>query len=158
MTQIYKFYAAGRPITQGSKKGFAIRKGGRLTGAVSVVDVNKEKLKVWRPIVAYAFMEKYGRNVNLHTGPVRMEVVFHLRRPKAHYRTGKYSHLLKPNAPEHHIQAPDSLKMMRAVEDALKGVIYFDDSQANEHAVKKIWVGKDKSEGAWIKLTLGVIE
>lgn len=32
-------------------------------------------------------------------GPLQMELYFFFGRPKSHYRTGKFSHILKPDAP-----------------------------------------------------------
>lgn len=35
-------------------------------------------------------------------GPLDMKMIFHLKRPKTHYRSGKYSHILKEGAELYH--------------------------------------------------------
>lgn len=63
-------------------------------------------------------------------GPVRLELMFRLTRPKNHYRTGRNSHLLKDTAPVYPEGKPDADKLARAVLDGLKGGgAYWDDSQ-----------------------------
>lgn len=58
------------------------------------------------------------------TNPVRVEIDFFFPRPKGHYRTGKYSDLLKANAPIYafsHGQG-DLDKLLRSTIDALSFV------------------------------------
>lgn len=58
-----------------------------------------------------------------------MEIVFVKTRPKAHFGTGRNSHILKDDAPLYPTGAPDTLKLARGVEDALTDVVYKDDAQ-----------------------------
>ena len=53
------------------------------------------------PIIKEQFKSKPIEN------PVKIEVVFFCKRPKSHYRTGKYKNLLKSNSPEYNIKRPD---------------------------------------------------
>ena len=46
---------------------------------------------------------------------------------------------LKPSAPAHHIKTPDLIKLARAVEDAMKGIIYQDDSQVCREHLSKVY-------------------
>ncbi len=62
-------------------------------------------------------------------GPISMTLEFYVDRPKAHYRTGKYSHILKDTAPTWHISRADIDNYVKLVLDALNGVYYKDDSQ-----------------------------
>tara|TARA_R110002033_G_scaffold136457_2_gene175948 strand:- start:1107 stop:1514 length:408 start_codon:yes stop_codon:yes gene_type:complete len=62
-------------------------------------------------------------------GPISMLLEFYMDRPKAHYRTGKYSHILKDNAPTWHTSRGDIDNYVKLVLDALNGVFYNDDSQ-----------------------------
>ena len=62
-------------------------------------------------------------------GPISMTLEFYVARPKAHYRTGKYSHILKDNAPTWHTSRADIDNYVKLVLDALNGVFYKDDSQ-----------------------------
>jgi Holliday junction resolvase RusA-like endonuclease len=62
-------------------------------------------------------------------GPISMTLEFYVQRPKSHYRTGKYSHILKDNAPTWHTSRADIDNLVKLVLDALNGVFYKDDSQ-----------------------------
>lgn len=84
--------------------------------------------KPWMQRVAMEAMAKWGARPLLE-GPVWIEILSLEPRPKSHYRTGRYSHLLRPDAPAypHITKTGDSDKLRRAVQDALTGVVYRDD-------------------------------
>ena len=63
--------------------------------------------------------------------------VFIRTRPKSHYRTGKNSHLLRDAAPTHPTVKPDVLKLARAAEDALTGILWRDVAQIIEEMLVK---------------------
>lgn len=124
-----RFTVVGRPEPGGSKTAFVIN------GRAVVSDANK-KVKGWRSQVADAASGAYAGP--LLDGPLEAEFTFFTPRPKSHYRSGKNAALLKDSAPEHPTTRPDALKLARAVEDALTGVLYRDDSQiVNEHLHKR---------------------
>jgi len=121
------------PATQGSKRAFAIRKGGVPTGQVAVVDDNKASLRGWREAVrqetAKAIEEHQDASLFEVTyplqGPVVLGVTFTVRKPK--------------NAPKRKVtwpeRQPDLDKLLRAVCDALRaGGAYRDDAQVVEVA------------------------
>jgi Holliday junction resolvase RusA-like endonuclease len=62
-------------------------------------------------------------------GPVHIVAEFVFPRPKSHFRTGRNEHLLRERAPTHHSSKPDLDKLLRAIGDALTGVVIRDDSQ-----------------------------
>ena len=68
------------------------------------------------------------------SGPIKLFIIFQLRRPKAHYTT---KGAVKSSAPPHPTVKPDLTKLLRAVEDALTGVVWRDDSQIIHQAVSK---------------------
>lgn len=73
-------------------------------------------------------------------GPVSVELVFHMPRPKKHYRTGKHSGALRDDAPEQHTQTPDVDKLSRAVLDALtEAGVWLDDGQVVMLDARKVW-------------------
>jgi crossover junction endodeoxyribonuclease RusA len=63
-------------------------------------------------------------------------------RPRSHYRTGKLSHELRADAPVLHTGKPDAIKMARAVEDALTGILWNDDAQICAETIEKIYGSK----------------
>lgn len=72
------------------------------------------------------------------SGPLLLECVFVLPRPKTHYGTGRNSGLIKKSAPAHPTSAPDLDKLVRTHGDALTiaGVIEDDAQIAQIRAVK----------------------
>lgn len=84
--------------------------------------------KPWMNLVAQQAAYTWGSRPLLD-GPIWIEVVCWEPRPKAHYRSGQYAHLLNPKAPAypHHTQTGDSDKLRRAIQDALTGIVYVDD-------------------------------
>lgn len=121
------FEVRGKPVTQGSMRAY-LPKGSRFP----VVTHANPKTAEWRNLVA---ME--ARRVAPATpwlGPVKITLVFRLQRPKGHYhpKSGE----LRADAARHPSSPPDASKLLRAVEDALTGLIYRDDAQI-VHAV--VW-------------------
>ncbi len=129
------FTVCGKPATAGSKKAYAFkRKDGSLGANVTADD---PKALLWRNAVAVAAHEAYDGP--LLTGPIHLIVTFGFPRPKGHFGKGRNAARLKPSAPDEHIQKPDLVKLVRAVEDSLKGVVWRDDSQVCQHQTRKRW-------------------
>jgi crossover junction endodeoxyribonuclease RusA len=115
------FTVNGTPAAQGSKRAFVIG------GKAVMVDADK-KLKPWRQAVTDAAAAARGDDP-LFMGPVRVRVRFVFPRPKSHYGTGRNAEVLKNSAPAYVATRPDVDKLLRAVFDALTGVVFKDDSQ-----------------------------
>tara|TARA_Y100000592_G_scaffold98531_1_gene171892 strand:+ start:5287 stop:5592 length:306 start_codon:yes stop_codon:yes gene_type:complete len=81
-----------------------------------------------------------------------MDAIFVFNRPKAHYRTNGD---LKPSAPQHCTgRIGDLSKLIRAVEDALTGVVYDDDAQIVHLTSQRRYVsGNHESPCAIITIT-----
>lgn len=130
------FTIYGKPATQGSKRAFVIypKEGGRPR---AVVTENDKHCEPWRQEVASAAMKVYDGP--LITGPVRLTVKYTYPRGPTHFGTGRNAGKLKASAPKYKLTTPDLSKLTRAVEDALKGVIYQDDSRITERSDSKGW-------------------
>jgi Holliday junction resolvase RusA-like endonuclease len=63
------------------------------------------------------------------TEPVYIQFWFGVRRPKAHYGTGRNSGKLKESAPKYPGKKPDFDNFEKFVADCFSGVVYRDDSQ-----------------------------
>jgi Holliday junction resolvase RusA-like endonuclease len=67
------------------------------------------------------------------SGDVMLNVTFYMQRPKSHYRTGKYKHLLKDKYKdaEYHSFKPDLDNLVKMVADVIQGKdrMIIDDSQ-----------------------------
>ncbi len=121
MTKI-KFFVPGIPKPRGSKSAFTNKK----TGKTNIVDACKESGNWMTTVKVFALQAYRGP---LLTGPIRMSIAFYFLRPKSHYRTGNNAGTLKLSAPICHITRPDRTKILRGTEDAMKGIIFKDDSQ-----------------------------
>lgn len=135
------FVVRGTPATQGNKTAFATRRKDskgewEYTGGVSVVEgrrkTSRVKFQSWREAVKAAAVEamELSKLSFPLEGPLEVAMIFTLRRPKSHYRSGKFAHLLRDGAPDYpHVQ-PDAGKLARAVEDAMTDAgLYRDDAQ-----------------------------
>jgi Holliday junction resolvase RusA-like endonuclease len=73
-------------------------------------------------------------------GPMHVELVFRLPRPKAHYRTGKFSHLLKDSAPGDEGSRCDVDNLSKVVLDKItRSGYWIDDNQVVFMSVRKRW-------------------
>lgn len=143
-----KFRVFGLPKTAGSKKSFATKH-----GKVVTVDSSGKAGDNWRIQVQAAAQAVYDGP--LLDGPLAASMCFYFHRPKSHYRTGKNAHLLKDSAPVYHTQKPDVIKLARAVEDALAGIVILDDKLIVKYnrLVKRYVCRYKKREGVDVVIT-----
>ena len=85
------------------------------------------------------------------TGFISLKMTFYMPRPKSHYRTGKYSHILKANAPRSfHSVKPDIDNLVKFYSDvlAMNEGFYVDDSQICALAAIKVysWENNPRTE------------
>ena len=135
--QAIEFHVRGRPRPAGSKRVFPIRKDGVLTGKFVVTDMSGKEGKSWRSSIQDSAVQAKGFRVL--KGALELDVCFVLARPKAHFGTGKNSGSVKASAPYLPSIRPDITKLVRAVEDALNGLLWGDDAQITYAIVKKVY-------------------
>jgi Holliday junction resolvase RusA-like endonuclease len=82
----------------------------------------------------------------LMTAAVFLTITIYLQRPKMHYGAKG----LKKSAARFPTMRPDSLKIARAIEDALTGVVWRDDSQVVWHRIEKCWADGEDRPGVMI--------
>jgi len=113
-TTAVAFTVLGIAAPKGSAKGFPIR---RKDGTVGVVVTSDNRnVKGWETMVRSAAQQQCGGV--FFEGPVQIAIVFWLPRPAS-----------LPRRVTHHLKKPDLDKLGRAVKDALKGILWHDDSQ-----------------------------
>lgn len=145
MKSVCAFFVTGTPAPAGSKTAF-IPKG--WTRAI-ITDACK-RTKPWQQEIKHAALDNY-RGIVI-TEPLHVEFVFLVTRPKAHYGTGKNSETLKGGAPQHPSSKPDVLKLARAVEDALTGIVWKDDCQIVSEKISKRYCENDERSGVSINV------
>lgn len=115
----HTFTVNGNPAPQGSKRVGRNRATGR-----AVLIESSTAVKPWRKAIADAW---HAHGYAAVTGPVRVEAVYYLPRPKGHYGTGRNAGTLRPSAPRWPAVKPDVDKLDRACLDALTQAGAIDD-------------------------------
>ncbi len=83
---------------------------------------------------------------------LKLTATFWFPRPKSHYRTGRFSDQLKPDAPTDHIQAPDWDKLLRLVSDALTiARVIEDDRLIVDGRGRKRWTQNEPGTHLWLQ-------
>lgn len=97
-------------------------------GRAVLVEANK-KLPDWRKAVKEAAAE--AMTGDLFSQPVKVDITFFMPRPA------------KPKWAQYPASKPDLDKLVRAVFDALTGIVWADDALAVEMTARKLWAGID---------------
>jgi Holliday junction resolvase RusA-like endonuclease len=140
---VIEFTVLGRPAPAGSKRAFAVRKGGKPTGQVAVVDDNKRS-KPWQELVSSAAAAAVdGAKLD---GPLLLEVDFYVARPAGHFGSGRNAGAVRASAPPFPAVRPDVTKLVRGLEDALTGVVWRDDAQIVTQTVRKRYGWPERAE------------
>lgn len=134
-----RIVVAGAAVQSGSKKIGRNKK----TGQAYIIDDSK-KTKPWKTNVAAAAKEQYD-------GPLLdcaldVEMIFVMPWRKGDFGTGRNAGVLKDHAPLQPTSAPDVLKLGRAIEDALIGTVYRDDSLIVNESLQKRYGNKARVE------------
>tara|TARA_Y100001963_G_C6761971_1_gene439973 strand:+ start:340 stop:753 length:414 start_codon:yes stop_codon:yes gene_type:complete len=81
-------------------------------------------------------------------GNIMIFITFYMPRPKSHYRTGKFKHLLKDNVPEYHKSTPDLDNLVKMVCDTIQGKdkMILDDSQICRIQAEKLYDEEPRTE------------
>ena len=119
-----RFWVAGKVIGQGNISFYNGHS----------VHANAKDLKPWRELIGWKAREA---QVPLLAGPVKLELVFVLVRPKTSKREFPYV-------------VPDLDHYIRAVGDALKGIAFIDDSQICQILASKVY-----GEFPGVEITIG---
>lgn len=146
---VIRFAVAGEPVPQGSKVGQIVGRRVKVHGAVAVLGAKvllteqadmstktrgRDRLKRWRDRIESAAFRTM-RDLGLEQ-PFAFDVVlsaeFVLPRPPSHY-TSRGALTLKARREHAHPGKPDLSKLVRAIEDAMSGIVYGDDAQVQRY-------------------------
>lgn len=127
-------WVPGVPRPAGSKipRPITLKDGSRRLVAV---DASGEKGKLWRASLQF-IASRAWKSKPLLEEPLEVLMLFYRQRPQSHYskRTG-----LKATATAFPTGPPDALKLGRAVEDALNGIVWADDRYIIAPRPVKLW-------------------
>lgn len=169
MTLELTFFVAGTPQTAGSKSSVPITKGdGQVVGRrviESGTKTSRARKKTWRGDLRDAATDALAAGLDSDAvgrdwpgGPehaLYVRFVFVRKRPSTHLTTGKNGGQVKDWALGlRPTTRPDALKLARAAEDALTGVLWADDSQIVAERLDKAFgdqvTGDPRAEGLLI--------
>ena len=144
------FTVRGLPGAQGSK---------RHVGHGVMVE-SSAKVKPWRSDVKAAAEAALERVTDFGEwparGPVAVAIEFRFARPKGHYRTGRYAHLLRADAPTFVVSrgCGDLDKIVRSTGDAMTAAgVFADDSLIAHLTASKTYCTPFETPGAFIVVT-----
>jgi Holliday junction resolvase RusA-like endonuclease len=127
-----KFFVPGIAKPAGSKVSFNHAR----TGKIITMDSSGKAGTSWRSDVkSYACDAMNKDGILPFQGSISVWVTFYKLRPKNHFNS---KGILKPTAPKFPTTVPDSTKLWRGAEDALKTIAWRDDSQVvDTHIFKR---------------------
>jgi Holliday junction resolvase RusA-like endonuclease len=136
-------FIPGKPQTAGSKSAFVNPKTGKAIVTESGKAESKARKRTWRGDLRDAAEPARERQWDRET-PTEdaLEVIFTFvrARPSPHLTTGKNAGVVKDWARGLRPSTrPDALKMARAAEDALTGVLWVDDAQIVDERLHKVF-------------------
>lgn len=154
------FFVQGLPRPAGSKTIMPIPSTRcAVCGRSDVVltDANRSSADWKREVARLGRMAAKCESWTIAAGPLEMICVFVMPRPKGDWLTDGKS--LSSRARADHLQAPDTLKLMRAIEDALQAVLYVNDSQIVSEYIQKRWCEFDGNdvEAAGVHVTVSIL-
>ena len=137
-----RFQVAGKPVPEGSTRAFPVKGKARAV----VVHSNHKELMPWRDRIAYFCREAMLGVEWPKDQAYQIYVEFCFLRPKSHLtKKGNPS----SNYRKFHTSRPDLDKLLRAIGDALKGIVFNDDSQVTFWMADKIY---DTWEGVKVRI------
>lgn len=140
--RILTFTVLGTPAPQGSFRAAYSEKSKR-----AFVIQSCKRTMPWRQEVAAKAEEAMLKGkLDLFTGPLKLTAYFFMPRPKGH--VGKKG--LRPSAPLFPDKKPDLSKLVRAIEDAMTGIVYVDDAQIVLYDVAKFYASEGQGPGVRI--------
>lgn len=143
---IVEFFVAGQVAAKGSLRPFTFRGKDGKTHVRMAEQLTKTK--PWLACVTAAAHVAMAGRPRFEQQPLHVTAVFGFTRPKSHYGARG----LKSGAPLAPLSPPDLDKLQRAIGDALKGVVFDDDSRIVLWSPAKVFVQAGASTGALVRI------
>lgn len=130
-TDHLSFYVAGVPVPEGSTKAFLV------AGKPRITHQGGDNLRAWRQRIAHEAQAVRPQDWRSDASAYEVKAVFIAPRPAS----VKPWHRVWPTV------APDCDKLLRALDDALTGILWPDDAQVIAVTVFKVYEGAAQAEG-----------
>lgn len=161
--ELLRFEVAGKPEPKGAMTALVpthpkTKKPYRREGGGIVVNVkpsNEATLKVWDARVKAAAEDAWGERLPLEGVSLMVEADFFLYRAQDQWGSGRNATRLKESASASPIKYPDVDKLLRAVLDALTGIVYKDDAMVTLAIAEKHYAVPDEAgDGEGVRLVI----
>lgn len=139
MTTQISFFVSGTPVPQGSMKAFRVKNSDKI-----VMTHSNSKLAEWRNIisdVAIKIAETNDWAIAERGEAIDVKMLFYFPRPASRKKDRNMT------------TRPDLDKLIRAVNDALTGILYEDDSQIVSMTPGKYYIIDNQIPGVYIEVT-----
>lgn len=141
----YTLIVQGDPRPQPRQRHRSFKMGARIV--TQNYTSQADPVNTWKDLIALAAREKLPAMPL--TGPLRVSAVYYFRRPKAHYRTGKYSDQLRADAPIYHTKKPDRDNLDKSFLDIMTQIGFWrDDCQVVDGRIEKYYASELQRPGA----------
>lgn len=144
-------HVQGVPAPKGSMKAFVV---GRVAPRAVVTHDNNERTKLWAGLVGEAARAAMEGRLMFRDQAVRVHVEFRLPRPVGHFKPGGE---LRRSSPHFPLVKPDLDKLVRATMDAIKGIVFDEDSRIVTLAASKYYATDIVGPGALITVTEALV-
>lgn len=136
-----RFVVYGTASAAGSKRAFLV---GKKDGPKRIVVADDaKKSRPWKSLVSQVAGDAMAGRPLLE-GPLSLHLRFVVPRPKGHH--GSKGLNAKGRSTPRPFTRPDLLKLARAVEDALTGIVYRDDAQIVDEVLAKAYGSPERVE------------
>jgi Holliday junction resolvase RusA-like endonuclease len=139
MSNTISFFVSGTPVPQGSMKAFRVKNSDKI-----VMTHSNNKLAEWRNIIsdmAINMSETHEWGIAERGEAIEVKMKFFFSRPASRKKDRCMT------------TRPDLDKLIRAVNDALTGILYEDDSQINIMLAEKCYITDNQIPGVSIIVT-----
>ncbi|MCE5277175.1 MAG: RusA family crossover junction endodeoxyribonuclease [Planctomycetaceae bacterium] len=146
----------GLPKGQPRHKPYAMKMGDKWVGRVHPDPGAGGKIDSWRDSVTLAAQNSPRRPLVPLSGPIRVDLVLLLPRPKGHYGGGRNAQVLKGSAPAWCTAKPDRDNAEKLILDVLTKLRYWlDDKQVCAGEVRKYYANEYQGQrsGAIVLIT-----
>ena len=134
------FFVQGIPKSQPRPRAFAMKFGNKYQARV----YDSGTSEGWKSCIALAARPFIPKKP--YDGPICLNLVFNMPRPKNHYGTGKNAGVLKKDSPLWFTKKPDKDNLEKAVMDTLTQVgMWVDDSQVCDGRCTKFYAKENKT-------------
>jgi Holliday junction resolvase RusA-like endonuclease len=139
------FFVAGDPRPQPRQRHRAFKMGSRIV--TQNYTPSGAPVNTWKDLIALTARDLLPEAPL--SGPLKVDATYRFRRPKSHFRTGKYSRELRPDAPYYHTKKPDRDNLDKAFLDIMTQIGFWrDDCQVVDGRIEKYYASELQRPGA----------